>query len=472
MAIFGRNTEKSLSVREEEYKVVNTEIKEDVEAPVEVETKDIPKPQTQDIVSEQPQAIRIKRSDEIELKAEHFGPLYTLIEDENITDIDYNGRAVWTTDVDGARVRQNITLSKKFVDIFCNRIKNGMKNVEFNKVNPRLEAETFINGISLRIAVFHDAVAVTGTSICIRKTPPFARINMEDALESGYITPRMLSFVLNCVKGHLSIVISGEPGVGKTEFAKFLSTFIPNEERVITIEDNLEWHYAELKPDADSVALQVQPTMTHKEAIETCMRQGPKWMMIAEIRGNEVIDYINGITTGVVGITTIHTDDARNIPERMVNMSSDALSRDRLENDIYDFVNLGIQIRRRARNGEKEARFVDQFVIFAKEHGNNIRKVLFTNQKECEIEIPSRILDKLKNRGITDVFYNADVERAIANMEASGRKIKYDDRCNAISVKKEAAKPSMEMKPFPKESKDNKDDIRQIRALKERGLAN
>lgn len=464
MAIFDRK--RKIEEVEEYSESVVAEVTMDEESAEEPEAEqtNAAAPITEEIMPEVA-TTRIKRSDEIELKAEHFGDLYQFIVDDNITDVDYNGRAVWTTACDGTRVRQDVVLDHNFVTIFCNRIKNGMKNVEFNKFNPKLEAETLINGISLRITVFHESIAVTGTSICIRKTPPFARINMEDALESGYITPRMLAFVLNCVKGHLSIVISGEPGVGKTEFAKFLSTFIPDAERVITIEDNLEWHYAELKPNADSVSLQVQASMSHKEAIETCMRQGPKWMMIAEVRGNEVNDYISGITTGVVGITTIHTDDARNIPERMVNMSSDSLSRDRLENQIYEFVNLGIQIKRRARNGEPEARFVDQMVLFSKEHNSNIRKVLFTNQQECEITIPSRIQDKLKDRGVTDVFKNAAVDQAIKNMEASGRTIKYDDRNKTTN---QVAEPSREMKPFPTTEKE---DIRPLHAMKEREKA-
>ena len=114
---------------------------------------------------------------------------------------------------------------------------------------------------------------------------------------------------MNCVRAGMNFVFGGEPGAGKTESAKFFMQFIPKEERVITIEDSLEIHYADINPGADAVELRVGAGFTYTDAIKASLRQNPKWLVVSEARSVEVTSLLEQWSTGVSGVTTILLDD-------------------------------------------------------------------------------------------------------------------------------------------------------------------
>ena len=149
-----------------------------------------------------------------------------------------------------------------------------------------------------------------------------------------------------------------------TEAAKFFTQFVPDDQRVITIEDSPEWHYHEINPNHDCVEMRVKGNFTYADAIKTCLRQNPKWIMLSEARSVEAIHLIESWSTGVNGVTTIHTDDIRKIPSRLLNMMGNREDADRLENDIYNFVNVGVLIRRKALPDGTAYRYVDQMGFF------------------------------------------------------------------------------------------------------------
>ena len=122
----------------------------------------------------------------MELGKEYFGPLWKYIANEEITDVDYNGREIWLTNIYNERYRvnqayvdENMTLA--FVEQFTQRIANVVSQ-QFNKQNPELEAETS----ELRVTVLHESIARSGRSISIRKTPPVIRLTAEKALQEQY----------------------------------------------------------------------------------------------------------------------------------------------------------------------------------------------------------------------------------------------------------------------------------------------
>ncbi|MGB4660019.1 MAG: ATPase, T2SS/T4P/T4SS family, partial [Mobilitalea sp.] len=109
-------------------------------------------------------------------------------------------------------------------------------------------------------------------------------------------------------------------------------------ERVITIEDTPELHYREINPDKDCVELMVSEGFGYTKAIKTSLRQNPKWLMLSEARSVEVKYLLESLSTGIRGFTTIHTDDVRKIPDRILNMLESRMDADRMENDIYMFI--------------------------------------------------------------------------------------------------------------------------------------
>lgn len=321
---------------------------------------------------------------------EFFGPLYPYIIDDDITDVDYNGREVWITDCNNCRhVCPDLQLTESFIDQFTGRVANGVSKA-FNRQNPILEAET----ASLRITIVHESVCMSGRSICIRKSLPYVRLDESQMIADAYCSKEVLDLLLCCVAEHKNIVVVGEPGAGKTELCKFLSGFIPRDERVITIEDTMEWHFKSLHPSHDCLELRVNRQMDYTQAIKTCLRLNPKWIMLSETRSKEVVYLMECLSTGVHGITTLHTSDVRKIPDRMLNMAGNERDANRMENDIYSFIDVGIMVRRR---GETDAlgrqhirRFIDQVCFFTREDG--------INRVECIVEDGELIGDNLEQR--------------------------------------------------------------------------
>lgn len=309
-----------------------------------------------------------------DIKPEDFGPLWPYVNDDDVSDVslNYEGKELWVTHLEKGKYRvDNHGCDAEFVRKFTVRVCNKVSK-QFNQMEPVLEAETG----RLRISCVHKSVAVSGTSICIRKTPPFIRISAEKALENKYFTRPIMNLLINCVRAKMNFVFCGEPGVGKTECAKFFSQFIGEKDRVITIEDTPEFHYKEINPGKDCVELKVKDSVfEYDKAIKTCLRQNPQWIMLSEARSKEVKHLLECWSTGICGFTTLHTDDVRKIPDRIENMMGSSVDSERLENDIYSFVNIGILLRMKNNSDGTVYRYIDQVCFFVRE-GNKNRSVM------------------------------------------------------------------------------------------------
>lgn len=344
---------------------------------------------------------------------EDFGPFLPYVKDKNITDVDFNGQDLWTIDTQNRKIKVSDAehpIPRDFVERFARKVANA-KSFDFNQRNPVMEAETK----ELRISIVHSSIAISGTSICIRKTPPFSRITERGAIETGYASREIISILANCIKAHANIVIAGMPRAGKTEFAKFLGCYIPDKERVITIEDVLEWRFKELKPKADCIEMQTNDAFTYTDAIVASLKQNPNWIMIAETRGEEIASLINGFSTGVNGITTLHTDDIRKIPSRMLNMVNDTKAEKRLIENIFEFVDVGVMvaIRQDPETGAMK-RIIDQIGFYTNDNGKMECHMMVDGGKFVSRELPPSIERKFKIRQITgDYFRNPETDRRL-----------------------------------------------------------
>lgn len=344
---------------------------------------------------------------------EDFGPFLPYVKDKNITDVDFNGQDLWTIDTQNRKIKVSDAehpIPRDFVERFARKVANA-KSFDFNQRNPVMEAETK----ELRISIVHSSIAISGTSICIRKTPPFSRITERGAIETGYASREIISILANCIKAHANIVIAGMPRAGKTEFAKFLGCYIPDKERVITIEDVLEWRFKELKPKADCIEMQTNDAFTYTDAIVASLKQNPNWIMIAETRGEEIASLINGFSTGVNGITTLHTDDIRKIPSRMLNMVNDTKAEKRLLENIFEFVDVGVMvaIRKDPETGAMK-RIIDQIGFYTNDNGKMECHMMVDGGKFVSRELPPSIERKFKIRQITgDYFRNPETDRRL-----------------------------------------------------------
>ncbi|MFI3173050.1 MAG: ATPase, T2SS/T4P/T4SS family [Eubacteriales bacterium] len=327
----------------------------------------------------------------IKFNNEYFGVLKEFIEDANVTDINYDGTFVWIDDLMKGKYLSDVVLSKTFIQQLCTRIANVV-SCNFNKSDPILEAETD----TLRISIIHESVANNGTAISIRKTPTSCRLTRELIKDTQYCSDEVLDFLVACIKGHLNIVFCGLPGSGKTELLKYLTRYIPKEEKVMTIEDNLEIHYAQINPTHHCVELKVdEEVLPHKTAIKVSLRQNTEWILLSEARSVEVQQLVESFSTGLHGLTTLHTDDVRKIPDRILNMIQDSYSANRLENDIYTFVNVGVLIRKTLVGGQIR-RYIDQVCIFDRDNQLNTCTMVVDEGKMLACKIPNNIERKLK----------------------------------------------------------------------------
>lgn len=337
----------------------------------------------------------------LERHPEYFGPLWIYIKEKNITDIDFNGTQLWITTCDG--VRRPISehgIEPEFLEAFSQRMAN-LANRQFNRIQNVLE----VFAGNLRISLIHESCAPSGRSLSIRKSLAELRFSKEEALREGYCTREMMQLLVNCVYAGLNLVFCGEAGAGKTECAKFFSGFIPEQERVITIEETCEWHYRRLYPDRDCVELQVSERMDYRSAIRACLRQNPSRILVSEVRGAEVTDLLSAWSTGISGMTTLHTDDARKVPERIRNMVHTAEWNPEILSDIYMFVDAAVLLQK-VWDGQKKnwRRRIEQVCFFSREEGENQAVLVIDEQKKTGKELPQEILRRMKKKGIEDPY--------------------------------------------------------------------
>lgn len=106
--------------------------------------------------------------------------------------------------------------------------------------------------------------------------------------------------------------------------------------------------------------LQVSKDLSYTEAIKLCLRQNPKWIILSEARSTEVQYLLEQWSTRVYGFTTLHLDDLRNLPDRIMNMIGRSRDADRLENYIYEFISVGVLLRQYQNENGMVERYIDQ----------------------------------------------------------------------------------------------------------------
>ena len=149
-------------------------------------------------------------------RAELFREIEDLIQNEDVTDIEWDGYYLWVTDLKKGCYCHNIRLNEEYVDNLAIRLANIMK-VPFNRAYPILEANTE----DLRISIWHES-RCTKKSMAIRKIPTRLRFRHQDIVQAGYAPEALINLLENCVTAHCNIVIGGQPHAGKTELLKYL----------------------------------------------------------------------------------------------------------------------------------------------------------------------------------------------------------------------------------------------------------
>lgn len=333
----------------------------------------------------------------LEINEELFKELWPLIQNDNITDIKWNGSALWITDLNKGRyIDENIKLDEDWLRIFTNLIANSV-NENFNISKPSLKAETD----ELRIQAVHNSVS-GNNDIClaIRKTPSYSRLLKQDLKKNGYANDFILKLLPCLMRSHLSGVITGDVGAGKTELEKYLCSYIPDSDPIVTVEDTLEMKLKKLYPKKDIYSLKINETYSNEQAIRDALRLNTKWLIISESRGREILRIIEGASSGCIALTSIHAENVWEVPDRIINMAGDNV-RAGLENDIFTFFDYAIKVKAEyLESGIK--RRIDQICFFDRKDGINTTKTIIKDGKPLRVMIPERILKKFCDNNETE----------------------------------------------------------------------
>lgn len=272
-----------------------------------------------------------------------FGPIKEFLQDDNVTDIEYNNEGqiyIKTLDKGVYRVERP-EINNALIEKLAFQCSNVMGK-SFNMAHPFLDAES----AELRLNFIHDSIATNGIAVTIRKTPAKIRLNRDKLLNEKYVTENLLDFLITCVKGHCNIIVSGETGSGKTELVKFLASHTADNEKLITIEDTLELHLDRIYPHRSIIAMKTNNIADYADVLVTCMRQNPRWILLSEVRSAEAVMSVrNSISSGHCILSTIHSDRAANIPMRMYSLLESNLDIDQFLKSIHRYVQIGIHVK-------------------------------------------------------------------------------------------------------------------------------
>jgi pilus assembly protein CpaF len=167
-------------------------------------------------------------------------------------------------------------------------------------------------------------VAIDGPSITIRKFSA-KRLTIEDLIQFGSITPQIAEFLKACVVARMNVVVSGGTGSGKTTLLNVLSSFIPDDERIVTIEDAAELNLSQehvVRLEAKKPNIEGRGEVTIRDLVKNSLRMRPERIVVGECRGGEALDMLQAMNTGHDGsLTTLHANSPRDAISRMETMS-------------------------------------------------------------------------------------------------------------------------------------------------------
>ena len=249
-----------------------------------------------------------------------FGPLQGLIDDQEISEIMVNGPKHVFIERNGKLIHTNIVFDNdnQVLRIIDKIILPLGRRVDADSptVDARLPDGSRVNAII-------PPVSIDGPTITIRKFKK-DKLSIKQLIDYGSITANMAEFIRACVVSKFNIIVSGGTGSGKTTLLNVLSSFIPEDERIVTIEDA-----AELKLQQDHIVrLETKPpnsegknAVTIRDLVRNALRMRPDRIVVGEVRGGEALDMLQAMNTGHDGsLTTLHANSSRDALSRLETM--------------------------------------------------------------------------------------------------------------------------------------------------------
>ena len=249
-----------------------------------------------------------------------LGILQELIENPEITEIMVNGTNGIFVEKEGKlhKIAVRFDSAEKLRHVIwqitadCNRVVNEASPI----VDARLPD-------GARVNVVLDPVAINGPILTIRRFPA-KPITMEQLLHMGALTEECRNMLKKSVEDGCNILVSGGTGSGKTTFLNVLAGFIPEAERVITIEDSAELQIRNIpnlvKLETRNANVEGCTEITIRDLIKASLRMRPDRIIVGEVRGKETIDMLQSVNVGHSAMTTVHANSVRDVVSRLETM--------------------------------------------------------------------------------------------------------------------------------------------------------
>lgn len=352
----------------------------------------------------------------IENEINGYGPITELLDDKSITEIMVNGTNEIYVELEGKVIKNNSIsfINDEHILRTIQRIIQPLgRTIDISNpmVDARLQDGSRLNAII-------PPLSLKGPVLTIRKFKE-ELANIDDFLRTGTLTPYMARFLEASVKAKLNIIICGGTGSGKTTLLNILSSFIENDERIITIEDA-----AELKLKQNHViSLETKMTnyegtgeITIRDLVRNSLRMRPDRIIVGEVRGKEAFDMLQAMNTGHNGsLTTMHANgpiDALNRLETMILMAGMEIPIPAIREYIENAIDLVIQTTRLA-DGRRKVTSICEIVGFDKDT-IKLKEIFAFNQtgltEKGEVigefikhKYTPKVYKKLKERGISNL---------------------------------------------------------------------
>lgn len=285
-----------------------------------------------------------------------FGPIEPLLQDPAISEVMINGPDQIYIEQKGKLVLTDIKFDNDdHVRRIIDRIVSPLGR-HVDESSPICDAR-LPDGSRVNIVI--PPISLVGPCVTIRK---FSKVplTIDDLIRFGSLTPETAEFLKACVLARLNIVVSGGTGSGKTTLLNVLSSFIPDDERIVTVEDAAELQLRQehvVRLEARPPNIEGKGAVTIRDLVINCLRMRPERIVVGECRGREALDMLQAMNTGHDGsLTTGHANAPRDMLARletMVLMAGMDLPVSAIRQQVSSAVDLIVQ-QSRLRDGSRK----------------------------------------------------------------------------------------------------------------------
>jgi pilus assembly protein CpaF len=378
-----------------------------------------------------------KLAREVIQETKGFGPLDPLLLDPSISDILVNGPKNVYVERNGKIIKTSVSFKDN------EHLMNIIERI-VSKVGRRIDEKSPMVDARLpdgsRVNAIIPPLALDGASLSIRRFKADIA-NIDSLLKWGAMSQQMAETLKAAVKGRLNIIISGGTGAGKTTLLNGLSGMIPEDERIVTIEDSAELALQQdhvVRLETRPANIEGQGAITARDLVINALRMRPDRVVIGECRGAETLDMLQAMNTGHDGsLTTLHSNAPRDALSRMQTMvmfSGIEIPEKTIKQQISSAVNLIVQVSRLS-DGTRRITYITEVIgmegdiitlqdIFKWEQTglDENNKVIGTHKSTG---IRPKFLDRCKAKGIKldSHLFNADTEPVYLCVDPPNKKI-------------------------------------------------